>query len=82
MPAATFAFDNTYARELPDAYVRWKPAQAPQPRLLFLNRALADELGLDADALSGDAGAALFAGNDLPEGAGCQGTWAPSSCRA
>ena len=63
------AFDNTYARELPGAYVAWKPAVAPAPELLYLNRALADELGLDAAALDGAEGAALFAGNALPEGA-------------
>jgi uncharacterized protein YdiU (UPF0061 family) len=63
------AFDNTYARELPGTYVAWKPAVAPAPELLYLNRALADELGLDAAALVGAEGAALFAGNALPEGA-------------
>jgi uncharacterized protein YdiU (UPF0061 family) len=63
------AFDNTYARELPGTYVAWKPAVAPAPELLYLNRALADELGLDAAALAGADGAALFAGNALPEGA-------------
>jgi len=69
MSAATFDFDNTYARSLPDAGVRWNPAPAPAPQLLYLNDALAAELGLDAAALRGDAGAALFAGNDLPAGA-------------
>ena len=63
------AFDNTYARELPGTYVAWKPAVAPAPELLYLNRALANELGLDAAALAGAEGAALFAGNALPEGA-------------
>jgi uncharacterized protein YdiU (UPF0061 family) len=63
------AFDNTYARELPGTYVAWKPAVAPAPELLYLNRTLADELGLDATALAGAEGAALFAGNALPEGA-------------
>jgi len=41
----------------------------PQPALLRFNRALADELGLDARALEGEAGAAIFAGNELPSGA-------------
>ncbi len=67
--SAAFAFDNTYARELPGFYVAWKPAPAPAPRLLYLNRELAAELGLDAAALAGPEGAALFAGNALPEGA-------------
>ena len=67
-----FGFDNTYARELPGFYAPWQPAPAPAPRLLFLNEALADELGLDTAALrggNGTEGAALFAGNRLPEGA-------------
>ncbi len=65
----SFAFDNSYARELPGFYVAWQPAPVPAPRLLYFNDALAAELGLDAAALRGDAGAALFAGNTLPEGA-------------
>jgi serine/tyrosine/threonine adenylyltransferase len=64
-----FDFDNSYARELPAHAVAWKPAAVPAPRLLFLNRELAEELGMDADALSGDDGAAVFAGNAVPEGA-------------
>lgn len=67
--AFPFRFDNTYARELEGLYLPWKPAQAPAPRLLFLNRPLAEELGLDPEALSGEAGAALFGGNTVPEGA-------------
>ena len=63
------AFDNTYARELPGTYVAWKPAQVPAPAPLYLNRALADELGLDGAALAGPDGTALLAGNALPAGA-------------
>jgi uncharacterized protein YdiU (UPF0061 family) len=68
-PTAAFRFDNSYARELPGCYAAGRPAPAPEPRLLFLNRTLAQALGLDDDALDGPAGAALFAGNALPEGA-------------
>ena len=64
-----FGFDNSYARELPGFYVAWKPASVPGPRLLFFNEALAAELKLDVLALNGPAGAALFAGNALPDGA-------------
>jgi uncharacterized protein YdiU (UPF0061 family) len=64
-----FRFDNSYARELPGFYVAERPVPAPAPALLYLNTALAAELGLDAAALQGDGGAALFAGNALPEGA-------------
>ncbi len=61
-----FGFDNTYARELSGFHVAWKPATVPAPRLLYLNTPLVDELGLDAAALGGAEGAALFAGNSLP----------------
>ena len=71
MSASTlgFDFDNSYARDLPGFYVRWEPATVPAPRLLFFNRPLAEELRLDAQALAGDEGAAVFAGNRLPAGA-------------
>jgi uncharacterized protein YdiU (UPF0061 family) len=64
-----FGFDNRWARELPGTYVAWPPAQVPAPALLFLNHALADELGLDPAALDTPAGAEVFAGNRLPAGA-------------
>ena len=67
--AAGFAFDNTYARELEGLYVPWKAAQVARPRLVKLNHELAEELGLDADALDSEDGARIFAGNDTPEGA-------------
>ena len=67
--AARFAFDNTYARELEGFYVPWKATQVARPRLVKLNRELAEELGLDADALDSDVGARIFAGNEPPEGA-------------
>lgn len=62
-------FDNTYARELAGYYAPWKPASAPQPELIQFNRCLADELGLDADALDSAAGARVFAGSVVPSGA-------------
>ena len=67
-PWAGLRLEHTYARELPGCSLPCRPARAPAPRLLFLNRALAAELGLDGDALGGEAGAELFAGNRLPEG--------------
>lgn len=69
MVSGGFEFDNTYARELRGFYVPSKAAEAPQPRLLRLNRRLAVELGLDPDALTSHHGAAVFAGNDTPKGA-------------
>jgi protein adenylyltransferase len=67
--AARFAFDNTYARELDGFYVTSKAAQVARPRLVKLNRELAEELGLDAGALDSEEGARIFAGNEIPEGA-------------
>src|ERR687897_3651527 len=64
-----FAFDNTYARELEGFYVPWKAAQVARPRMIKFNHQLAEELGLDADALDSDEGARIFAGNETPEGA-------------
>jgi serine/tyrosine/threonine adenylyltransferase len=67
--AAGLAFDNSYARDLEGFYVPWNAAQVAQPRLIKFNRGLAEELGLDADALDSDEGASIFAGNEVPEGA-------------
>ena len=67
--AAPFALDNSYARELEGFSVPWRPEVAPAPKSLFFNAPLADELGLDVAALAGEAGAAFFAGNAVPEGA-------------
>ncbi len=59
--------ENTWGRELEGLSVPWRPQAVPVPRLLFFNDRLAAELGLDASALQGAAGAALFAGNAVPE---------------
>ena len=64
-----FALDSSYARDLEGFSVPWRPEAVPAPRSLFFNEALAQELGLDAAALAGEAGTALFAGNAIPEGA-------------
>src|SRR5215468_5286624 len=66
---ARFGFDNSYARELEGFYVPWKATQVAQPTLVKFNRELAEELGLDADALQSQEGARIFAGNETPEGA-------------
>jgi len=69
MTLAGFKFDNSYARDLEGFYVPWKGAEVPAPRMVRFNGALATELGLDAGALDGDEGAAIFAGHAAPEGA-------------
>jgi uncharacterized protein YdiU (UPF0061 family) len=65
----SFGFDNTYARDLPGFYAPVQPASVPAPRLLFLNEPLALELGLDPADWRDPQGAALFAGNLLPDDA-------------
>ncbi len=67
LPAITF--DNSYARDLEGFYVAWKPNPAPAPRMVRLNHALADELGLDARVLAGPRGLAMLSGNEVPAGA-------------
>ena len=64
-----FKFDNSYARTFEGFYVRGKATPAVAPKLLQFNRALAEELGLDAAALDSEAGTAIFSGNAIPDGA-------------
>lgn len=58
--------EHSFARECAGCYVPWQPAHIPQPRGLMFNRGLAQALGLDADALLTEQGAAILAGNVLP----------------
>ena len=68
-PDAGWNFDNSYAR-LPEAfYVRLNPVPVRAPKLVMFNAALARVLELNPDALKGDAGAPVFSGNQIPEGA-------------
>lgn len=62
-------FDNSYA-SLPERfYASRAPTPVAAPRLIRLNRALAQDLGLDPDWLAGSEGVAALAGNRVPEGA-------------
>ncbi|MBP1181946.1 protein adenylyltransferase SelO [Methylobacterium sp. PvR107] len=62
-------FDNSYVRLPERFYARRAPTPVAAPRLIRLNRALAETLGLDPDWLSGPEGVAALAGNGVPEGA-------------
>jgi len=64
-----FSFDNSYARLPERFFIRQEPIAVAAPKLVFFNVPLAEALGLDAAALSGAEGAAIFAGNLVPEGA-------------
>lgn len=64
-----WSLDNSYAH-LPELfYSRIKPTPVPTPKLIILNYPLAKMLGLEAGALAGKDGIAVFAGNKIPEGA-------------
>nr|WP_307233246.1 YdiU family protein [Pararhizobium capsulatum] len=66
--AAPIPFDNSYAR-LPDPFFsKVAPKPVSEPWLIKFNTRLSDELGLDTASLLRD-GAAIFSGNDLPDGA-------------
>jgi serine/tyrosine/threonine adenylyltransferase len=62
-------FDNSYARLPERFYARRAPTAVTAPRLIRLNRALAEDLGLDPDWLAGPEGVAALGGNVVPEGA-------------
>jgi uncharacterized protein YdiU (UPF0061 family) len=64
-----FRFDNTYAR-LPDRfYARVTATKVDDPRIVKLNRPLAELLGADVELLASPAGAQVLAGNVVPAGA-------------
>ena len=64
-----FAFDNSFSRTLKGCFVECNAAAAKAPKLLQLNHALAEELGLDPAILNTDAGTRIFSGNMAPDGA-------------
>jgi uncharacterized protein YdiU (UPF0061 family) len=53
----------------PAFFTELQPTALPAPHLVSLNRALAQELGLDAEALASTAGVEAFTGNALPDDA-------------
>jgi uncharacterized protein YdiU (UPF0061 family) len=67
-PDAGWHFDNSYARLPAALFTRTLPVPVCSPRLVALNEPVAADLGLDPSALR-EAGAALFAGNEVPPGA-------------
>ena len=63
-----FAFDNSYARLPHRFFARQPPTPVSAPKLIKLNEALADRLGLDPRVLASPQGVAFLAGNALPRG--------------
>ena len=79
-------FDNSYGRLPERFFARLDPKPVKEPKLIQLNEPLANELGLDVDGLTSEAGIAALAGNARFEGsdplamayAGQQfGNWVP-----
>jgi uncharacterized protein YdiU (UPF0061 family) len=66
---AGWRLEHTYT-ELPQLfYSHAVPTAVREPRLVAFNRPLSTMLGLEAETLESPEGAAIFAGNALPEGA-------------
>jgi len=66
---AGWRLEHSYAR-LPQLFhAAVAPTAVRAPRLVIFNRRFAESLGLAADLLEADAGAAVFSGNQLPPGA-------------
>ncbi|MCB1512272.1 MAG: YdiU family protein, partial [Hyphomicrobiaceae bacterium] len=63
------AFDNTYARLPERFFARLPPTPVRAPRLIKLNDALAEVLGLDPAELRTTEGVEVLAGNRVPAGA-------------
>ncbi|MCP5458336.1 MAG: YdiU family protein [Gammaproteobacteria bacterium] len=60
-----FGFDNSYRRLPAHFHARLSPIPVEDPRLVAINRPLADSLGLDVATME-SALAAVFSGNQLP----------------
>lgn len=69
MQEAGWNFDNSYAR-LPESFfssLNLNPVRSP--KLIILNKKLAEALGLNMEALQSEDGVEVLAGNRIPEGA-------------
>jgi uncharacterized protein YdiU (UPF0061 family) len=63
-----FTLDNSYARLPARFFARLAPTPVRAPKLVQLNEALAADLGLNAQRLSGPEGVAILSGNAVPSG--------------
>jgi len=62
-------FDNTYACLPERFYARLAPASLRVPKLIRVNRGLAERLSISEDWLESEEGVAMLSGNQVPEGA-------------
>ncbi len=62
-------FDNSYSRLPKLFFSSILPTPVRLPKLIIFNNELAASMGLDVEALKSEDGTAVFAGNQIPEGA-------------
>lgn len=65
---ASPTFDNSYLKLPERFYSRQVPVPVPEPRLIRVNRALAEQLGLSVGWLESEEGVNVLAGNQLAPG--------------
>lgn len=66
---AGWNLDNSYACLPASFYTKQNPAPVRAPKLMVFNETLAESLGLNPQMLKSEEGTAVFAGNQLPQGA-------------
>ena len=69
MAIAAIELGHRLADELPELALDWKATPVPAPAIVVANSPLASELGMDPEWLLSDEGAAVLAGNEVPESA-------------
>lgn len=62
-------FDNSFARLPKSFYSPQNPTPVARPELIRVNKALANQLGIDAQWLASEQGVDVLAGNSVPDGA-------------
>lgn len=68
MDTTSIAFDNSYARDMAGFYVPCQPEKVPEPKLLYFNSDLAQELALGLTADDPSSLAAIFRVTSCPRG--------------
>ena len=66
---AGWSFDNSYLKLPEILYTPILPTRVTSPELVVFNEKLAASLGLDGHGLNSGAGAEIFSGNRIPQGA-------------
>ncbi|MEL7431951.1 MAG: YdiU family protein [Chlamydiota bacterium] len=69
MKGCGFQFDTTYMALPSQLFTKGRPDQAPSPKIVMLNSALATSMGLTFSHLTKKEQAELFSGSRLPKGA-------------